>query len=75
MLSPWILDEVKTAKLNDKRLNAHNTNRPSKDAPQQGVLFSLPEERPAADGPSAADGRGCRVLSIIVHSGLVLVPR
>ncbi len=30
-------------------LNAHNTNRPSKDAPQQGVLFS-PTDRISGRG-------------------------
>ena len=32
-------------------MNTNNTNRPSKNDPQQGMLFALPEERPAAQRP------------------------
>jgi transposase len=32
-------------------MNAHNTNRPSKDDPRQAMLFALPEERPATERP------------------------
>ncbi len=32
-------------------MNANNTNRPSKDDPQQGTLFALPKEGPAVQRP------------------------
>ncbi len=46
MLSPWILDEVKSAKLNDKRLNT-----------RFGQVLSQLAARPTASIPAACGGR------------------
>jgi hypothetical protein len=46
MLAPWLMDEVKTAKLNDKRLNK-----------RLGELLSQLAARPTASIPAACGGR------------------
>ena len=58
MLAPWVADEVKTAKLNDKRLNARLAE----------VLSQL-AARPTASIPTACGGRA-EMVSVLGSPGL-----